>query len=215
MEYKTCSRCGLKKTVTEFHISKTNKSGFASACKKCIAVSVDHEKKLINDRKYKDSHREELKVKARIKNKTNPEEKHNRYIRYYCKNKELVKNKSKKWYKENKDRANEYTKNYNIQNKEKVSVSKRNLVLLKAYGMTEKDYEDLYNSQNGVCAICGKPETSIHNKTNKPRRLAVDHDHATGKVRGLLCGSCNTAMGKFCDSVQVLQKVIMYLEKYK
>jgi len=59
------------------------------------------------------------------------------------------------------------------------------------YGLTADAYLDLLDRQHHKCAICGKPQTSIK------RRLAVDHDHKTGKVRGLLCFRCNTALGAY------------------
>ena len=56
--------------------------------------------------------------------------------------------------------------------------------------------------QANGCAICG----------NSDKRLHVDHDHATGKVRGLLCMECNVSLGKFKDSPELLRKAIVYLE---
>jgi hypothetical protein len=74
---------------------------------------------------------------------------------------------------------------------------------LKQYGLTPKAYWDLYSAQNGVCAICFKPE----------RVLAVDHNHITQAVRGLLCGSCNRALGLFKDSSGLLRNACAYLER--
>lgn len=58
--------------------------------------------------------------------------------------------------------------------------------------MTLGDYRDLYLAQKGLCALCGKPETNGN-------LLVVDHDHQTGKVRGLLCSLCNLELGKYED----------------
>jgi len=66
----------------------------------------------------------------------------------------------------------------------------------------------MLKSQNGNCAICGIDQPS------NGRRLAVDHDHETGKVRALLCGNCNTGMGSFMDNPKLLQKAINYLETF-
>lgn len=63
------------------------------------------------------------------------------------------------------------------------------LYSLAGYGMTEADYQQLFDKQCGVCAICGRPPHR--------RRLAVDHDHKTGSVRGLLCDACNRHVGYF------------------
>jgi hypothetical protein len=79
------------------------------------------------------------------------------------------------------------------------------------YGITPQDYEQMHQAQNGLCAICGNPETARHNKSNEVQKLAVDHCHKTGKVRGLLCQDCNRGIGKFKDSVILMEKAIKYL----
>ena len=72
------------------------------------------------------------------------------------------------------------------------------------YGLTLGDYEALSDAQGGNCAIClGPDETG--------RRLAVDHCHETGKVRGLLCGRCNAGLGFFRDAPNVLRQAAEYL----
>lgn len=81
------------------------------------------------------------------------------------------------------------------------------------YGMSLQEYENLHLKQNGVCAICNKPESILSPDGSTPRNLAVDHCHTTGKVRGLLCQSCNTALGKFNDSISLLNKAALYIEK--
>lgn len=80
--------------------------------------------------------------------------------------------------------------------------------LFKNYGITLDQYYALEKLQDGVCAICKKPNTC--KKTN---RLYVDHCHATGKVRGLLCMKCNTGLGYFDDNISKLREAIEYLNK--
>jgi hypothetical protein len=75
---------------------------------------------------------------------------------------------------------------------------------------TKHEYEELLKVQNGVCAICGRTETA-RGQNGELKRLAVDHCHKTGKVRGLLCFNCNAALGKFKDSPVLLAKAITYL----
>jgi len=65
--------------------------------------------------------------------------------------------------------------------------------------------------QDGCCAICGIHHTIIHEKTGKA--LHVDHCHTTGKVRGLLCFTCNSAIGKFKDNIDIIQSAIIYLKQ--
>lgn len=74
-----------------------------------------------------------------------------------------------------------------------------------------KEYEKLIAKQKNLCAICNNIETLIDYKTKQPRRLAVDHDHRTGKIRGLLCHHCNTAIGKFKDNENYLLAAANYL----
>lgn len=76
-------------------------------------------------------------------------------------------------------------------------------ILLRKYGLTLADYNDMLARQRGRCAICQKP---FHSKPG------VDHDHATGRVRGLLCSFCNTGIGLFHDDPDILRAAITYLE---
>lgn len=80
----------------------------------------------------------------------------------------------------------------------------------KAHGFvfTVQEYNLLLEKQNGVCAICGVKK----NRNNTA--LCVDHDHKTGKIRGLLCHFCNTSLGKFNDDINLLQKAIEYIKEY-
>ena len=78
----------------------------------------------------------------------------------------------------------------------------------KFYGISVEQYESMFRAQNGVCAICSCLNIS-------GRRLAVDHNHVTGNIRGLLCSRCNTGIGQARESVDILKKTIAYLEKHE
>ena len=80
--------------------------------------------------------------------------------------------------------------------------------LLATYGMTPEDYDNKLSSQNGVCALCKKKCP-----TGKP--LAVDHNHDTGEVRGLLCTNCNTGIGLFYERIDLFEAAVLYLDQYK
>ena len=80
---------------------------------------------------------------------------------------------------------------------------RRNDHLLNEYGITEEEYNILLEKQRFGCAICGGCGK---------RPLAVDHDHATGIIRGLLCDSCNIGLGNFQDSPNLLNLAIQYLK---
>jgi Recombination endonuclease VII len=86
--------------------------------------------------------------------------------------------------------------------------------LKRHYGLSFEDYDRMYQEQNGVCKICSGKERSVDPKTKKFRRLAVDHCHVTGKVRALLCSDCNSGIGRFKDSIELLEKAISYLKSY-
>ncbi len=82
----------------------------------------------------------------------------------------------------------------------------RALRLEKTYGLREGQYEELYAAQGGVCAICERA-------TGKTKKLAVDHDHKTGYVRGLLCGPCNKILGHLRDDPLLAANILEYLEE--
>lgn len=73
------------------------------------------------------------------------------------------------------------------------------------YRLRVEQYNDLLQSQQGVCAIC-------HKECTVKRSLAVDHNHETGKIRGLLCSKCNQALG-LLGTIENLKNAITYLEK--
>ena len=86
----------------------------------------------------------------------------------------------------------------------------RNQDLIRNYGITYNDYKDMYAEQNGECAICKSHYTLEGYKSEK---LHVDHCHSTGKVRGLLCHKCNTALGLLKDNTQNLLNAIDYIKQ--
>lgn len=82
--------------------------------------------------------------------------------------------------------------------------------LRKNYKMTLEEYQDLFDSQNGKCAICGSEGFKI--VRNQRQDIVIDHCHTTGKVRGLLCHNCNRALGLFKDNSETISNAIRYLE---
>jgi len=86
--------------------------------------------------------------------------------------------------------------------------------LRKSYGINIEEFELMQRNQGNRCAICRKEETAKNPKTGDVRDLAVDHCHDTDKVRELLCGQCNTAIGSFKDDIELLKQAVLYLEKH-
>lgn len=84
--------------------------------------------------------------------------------------------------------------------------------LKKKFGLTVEDYEEILAAQNGVCAICGRPERR-RSKHGEIKALAVDHDHETGAIRGLLCHDCNVGVGYLGDSLERLMDAAVYFAK--
>lgn len=105
-----------------------------------------------------------------------------------------------------KDCCKEYTQQDRRTNPEKFRRWDRKN-RLKLYGLTPQEYEEMVERQNGVCAICGFPESA-------GKLLGVDHCHRTGKVRQLLCSNCNNGLGKFKDDLVLLRKATGYLERH-
>lgn len=102
-----------------------------------------------------------------------------------------------RWWKRNKSKKRQ---------KARRAKAMRKWRLNKEYGMTESEWELLFQSQNRRCAIC---------KTLQPEgkgRWCVDHDHSSGEVRGILCHNCNVGIGNLQDSTTILKSAIKYLE---
>lgn len=87
--------------------------------------------------------------------------------------------------------------------------------IIKKYGITVCEYEVMYRSQNGACAICNSQLEIAAAGRGSRRSACVDHDHVTGKVRGLLCHACNTAIGALQDDIGVIESALQYLRKHR
>lgn len=96
----------------------------------------------------------------------------------------------------------EAARDWKQRNPEKVAAQRRR----RNYGISDLEFNELLVKQGGLCAICKKE--SVGKKT-----LDVDHDHDTGEIRGLLCFHCNTGLGHFRDSAELLQAAKDYLTK--
>ena len=110
------------------------------------------------------------------------------------------------WYQNNKEktrtRSYQWTKDHPYESK----ISKRKRKLKHQYGISIEEYDRLLTRQNGGCAICGSPP--------KTKNLAIDHCHKTGKIRGLLCVSCNVMLGYAKDQPRRLRLGAQYLETH-
>lgn len=107
-----------------------------------------------------------------------------------------------------KDGRSEYQKAHRAENPDVY----RDREFRKRFGITLADYQAKWNEQNGVCAICSKPERGTRNGI--VRWLNVDHNHETKAVRGLLCTNCNVAVGMMFESREIMRSAIEYLDRW-
>lgn len=119
--------------------------------------------------------------------------------------------KNIEWRKTNREKCCQATAKWRVRN----PTYNEHFKLKYRYGITPEKYSELFHEQNGRCSICGNEETTRHNRSKKIQKLAVDHCHTTGNVRGLLCQDCNRGLGKFHDDPTRLQKAIEYLTKHR
>ena len=160
------------------------------------------------------------------------EKKKARKKRYYERHKAKIYKKSRAWAINNKERLRQYRKEYwsrpeiqarrrqyyqdnkeHLKKRDRIHYYKtkdrhRELHMAKRYKISVEEYRKMFELHKSLCAICGKPET-IKNKI-----LSVDHNHKTDKVRGLLCGHCNRALGYLREDLSLLPRIQKYLEKY-
>ncbi len=85
--------------------------------------------------------------------------------------------------------------------------------IMRTFGMTLDDYNSMLERQSGVCAVCREPE-SVLRKNGQPYRLAVDHNHRTMQVRGLVCRRCNQVVWAIEEHAGLLADVTRYLEQF-
>lgn len=105
-----------------------------------------------------------------------------------------------KWQKENPDKVREHKRNWARANRQ----YSREKHLKRKYGMSIEDFNTMLAAQDGKCAIC-------KSATAGPKGWAIDHDHATGVKRGILCMYCNLGLGHFKDNSDNLRAAIKYL----
>lgn len=118
---------------------------------------------------------------------------------YYCRL--CHRNRQRVWRENNRDRCNAYMKKYYRENKTKISIRGK----CKVYGITKEEYLEIFRKQNGKCRICRVLHLEL------TRGLYVDHDHETGKVRGLLCNKCNWLLGNCGENTKILERAIQYI----
>ena len=117
-----------------------------------------------------------------------------------CKREEFSAHRAK-----NKDKYNEYNKKWYAKPENAAKV--RGYWLGRKFKVSLDDYDRMFAEQNGTCAICGSPDSG-----GVGPHFSVDHCHTTGKIRGLLCRSCNVGIGNFQDNPETMAAAIEYLK---
>lgn len=125
-------------------------------------------------------------------------------LRYTCK--ECEHTAYKKWKESNPEKAKERWRMASNRYHGKDPATRNLKCRIRRVNMTESEYFKILESQKGRCKICG-----IEEKYTSKKRLHIDHNHSTGKIRGLLCSNCNTALGLMKDDVLILKSAIQYL----
>lgn len=183
---------------------------------------------------YKDPEqkRQQARVWAAKRRAENPEEHRQRMRDWRAKNPERDAENAKRWKETNPEKIRQYSiegekrrqsdperidrkrkqvrermRTLRIEDPLKIMDSK----LRSTYGISLEQFEELERFQKHGCAICQKPERMM--ARGKICRLAVDHCHESGEVRGLLCSNCNNGLGRFQHDLQLLERALEYLKK--
>lgn len=174
----------------------------------------DPEKAKANKKEYYQKNKVKMDASTKQWQKDHPEihiQRCNRYAQTQA-GKESLRKRGEKYRKTAKGKAAQkrysQTKTRKIYLKEWLQSESGKESTLKAhllchYGITPDDYRRMLREQKGLCAICGKSEKNMH----------IDHDHETGKVRGIICVSCNHMLGRAYDDIDILLNAVQYLRK--
>lgn len=108
---------------------------------------------------------------------------------------------------ERKEYMREYHKKWVISHKDSKHKSDRKSRMKGLYNITQDDFDRMESEQKGLCSICNNPQGYGR------KRLCVDHNHFTGKVRGLICVNCNLLLGHARDNVEILERCVAYLRR--
>lgn len=201
---KVCKMCHEEKPLSEFHRHPCTKDGHRGKCKTCRSKEEKGRKIVVSYLPMLGLRKACTKCKVEkdgCEFYKNPRSK-NGYTTECkeCRRKDSLKN----YY---LDPEKTKLRNKAIRDKPDNS-ERRRKEMLRQYGLTLAQYEEMFKSQDSKCAICKSSDVSRKNVKN----WLVDHCHKTGLVRGILCHKCNTGLGHFVDSRDNLRAAIKYLD---
>jgi hypothetical protein len=206
-----CRCCQQAKPISDFGSHKGTKTGYSYKCKSCCSAAGRAHRR---DRREKYGVYDDTgKLVAKICSGCSQQKE---FDKFYVQKGGLGKRSSR--CRPCSDAATIVSRNKNLPRQrvydrayyERTKAKRPAYYLKKLYGITVEIYEQMVVDQRGVCAICGSAPTGKRNFT----KLHVDHDHVTSRVRGLLCGRCNLAIGMLADNQEHLFKALEYLEKW-
>lgn len=196
---KFCNKCNQTKSLSSFGKDSRNKDGLQGICEACRKIS----KQLGRDKRAAEGPL--ITSSFKTCNKCSTTKKGRDFYRdngisdglsTICKS--CKDESSGKWKENNREAYNANMREWRANNKEEV----KNIDLNRNYGISLEKFNEMLTAQSGVCATCSKPPRGV-------RPLCVDHDHNTGKVRGLLCYGCNRLM-VLVDNPELLSRALAY-----
>ena len=206
--YLKCYKCKLQKMISAFNSNARMKRGLSLWCKGChnayrrarhAANPKTGNQRLCVDGKFRCTTCNEWQAPECFYKNNNTK----CGISSICKSCERSKKLAERLL--NPERYN----SVKVKSAAKRKLYRKNAALKKMYGITLDQYNILLETQGGKCATCGC------DRSDKGRDLCVDHNHKTGKVRGLLCGNCNRGIGYFKEDIQRMESAIAYLKRHK
>lgn len=163
--------------------NKNYSSGYQVRCRPC---------KTERDLKYRSSRRQELSKKT---------------SEYKQQNREKVNT----WTREDRKKKPDLYAASSKRHRDKLGAFRTTYEIARVRGISTDQYDALLISQNYLCAICSQPERR-KNRNGVTARLCLDHNHRTNQIREFLCHNCNTMLGKFTESIEIIESAITYLK---
>lgn len=182
---KRCGSCKKLLRITRFCKYKRAKDGRNYQCKRCSKIEIE---------------------KWRKKNKKWTKKYSRRYLKTH---REQIRKNKRLYRRRHPQRARAQVRRAYNKNKKKYMRRTYYQLMLERYGLTKKQIKSLLEQQGNVCAICKKRQ-----KCGKRTRLYLDHCHTTNKFRGFLCFSCNSMLGFAKDSIDIMEKGILYMRQF-
>jgi len=210
--FKICRKCKRELPIEKFSADKRSKDNLTPRCRECISScrkinsTLDGATKICTtcgieypatlEYFYKSEH-SKLGLHPKCK----------KCVREYDNSEERQKAK-RAWTARNREKVREFSREYKATPSAKAKTRLNHV--LHNYQLTEEELVQMMNNQKGCCEVCGDSLV----KPDSKRFYAVDHNHTTGAVRGLLCNECNLVLGYVKEDKDTLLKAIAYLEKY-